>query len=408
MNTKPRLRYVEAFPVETENGQMIALRDPAGIATETIVLSHAAVYILQYFTGEHDIDDIMRILSRETDLSIEKNELEALIDQLDTNLFLDNENFLNRRKDLELNFLSSGVRPARYAGNSYPENKTELQNTLQSFYTTEGGAGPPGEINGQPTPAGIIAPHIDLRIGGSTYSHAYKALAESPPADLYVIIGTGHSGLQNIYSVLPIDFETPLGRVETDKQFIKNLKDNSKSDFFSEVLPHKTEHAVEFQVVFLQQALSKRPFKIVPMLASFGFQFLQNPLFAAEQEMIAEFTQALKKTIAEYPGKVTVLASVDMAHVGPRYGDNNIPDAQFLELVKEADMQALENVRLANAEGWAKSIAEIEDRYRVCGFAPVYTLLQSIQANEGKILKYDKGLMDDNQSVVSYCSAVLY
>ncbi|KAA3662130.1 MAG: AmmeMemoRadiSam system protein B [Calditrichaeota bacterium] len=408
MDFRPQLRFVDAFPVETENGEMIALRDPSGIARDTILLSRMAVFILQYFTGEHDVETILRILTRDASLELEKKQLLDLIKTLDENLFLQNERYLEAKKIMETEFIASGIRTATYAGASYPADREELNATLVNFYQEEGGAGVPGPVNGLPTPAGVIAPHIDLRIGGATYTHAYKAMVESPVADVYVIIGTGHSGLKNIYSVLPIDFETPLGRVETDKDFIKNLQANTNRDYSADVLLHKTEHTIEFQVVFLQQAFADKPFKIVPVLASFNYQMLEDPYFKPDQECIEDFTTALKKTINEYPGKVTVLASVDMAHVGPRYGDKNIPDDGFLADVRQADMNALEFVKAADARGWAKAISDIEDKYRICGFAPIYTLLSSTDAKQGKVLKYDKGVMDDNESVVSYCSAVLY
>ncbi|MCA9735436.1 AmmeMemoRadiSam system protein B [candidate division KSB1 bacterium] len=408
MDMKPRLRYVDAYPVETENGQMIALRDPTGIAEETVLLSHFAVFILQYFTGEHDVEQILQFVNRDAQIDLAESELRALIETLDTNLFLHNERFFQAKRELEQAFIETGIRKARFAGNSYPAEKTELRTKLENFYKEAGGAGVPGPVNGLPTPKGIIAPHIDLRIGGATYTHAYKAMVESPAADVYVIIGTGHSGLENIYSVLPIDFETPLGRMETDKEFIKNLKTNAKADFFSDILPHKYEHTVEFQVLFLQQALAGKPYKIVPVLSSFNFQMLQDKHYVAQQELIKDFVSALKKTIQDYPGKVTVLASVDMSHVGPRYGDKLPPDEVFLEEVRLQDLRALESVEEPDAEGWVRSITAVQDKYRICGFAPIYTLLKTTGANEGKILKYDKGLMDDKQSVVSYCSAVLY
>jgi AmmeMemoRadiSam system protein B len=311
-------------------------------------------------------------------------------------------------QEIESNLLTAKYRPAVHAGTSYPTEKDALVQKIESFYSDSTGSGMPGPVNGLPTPKGIIAPHIDVRIGGPTYSYAYRRMAESEPADVYVILGTGHAGLRDVYSVLPVDFDTPLGTVRTDLAFIHKLQNNYAHSLFTDVFLHRTEHTIEFQTIFLKQILGKRPFKIVPILCSFSYHALVNDQFGREKNIIEDFSRALRETIAEYPGKVTIIASVDLAHVGPRYGDTAIPNSLFLQAVKAQDLKALKYALKIDAGGWLKAVARVEDRYRICGFSPIYTLLASIDARKGELLRYGQGLMDDRKSVVSFCSAVLY
>ncbi len=405
-NQHPKLRYVDTIPVETEQGEMIALRDPMGLADEIVLISREALYILQFFDGTKTVDDVIQLFKKQFRVDLEPQAVMGLLQHLDNHYYLDNERTRQRKRRLEKALLDAKVRVAAHAGVSYPAEPDSLHARLEEFFLS--GAGLPDRVNGQPTPVGIVAPHIDLRIGGAVYTHAYRRLAEAPPADVYVILGTGHAGVSELYSVLPVDFETPLGRVPVDSTFIRLLQQNYPFDLYSDLFLHKTEHTIEFQVVFLQKTLADRPFKIVPILTGFSYHIFEYPMFEREREIVKRFTAALRQAIENYPGQVTVIASVDLAHVGPRYGDPEKPDHAFLQEVKKADFAALESVKNVDAAGWNQAVARVEDRYRICGFSPIYTLLASVPAKHGEILKYEQGLMDDEESYVSYCSAVLY
>ena len=47
----PKLRPVEAFPVEIEGRQMIGLRDPLGISPEVLFLSPEAFFLANLMDG---------------------------------------------------------------------------------------------------------------------------------------------------------------------------------------------------------------------------------------------------------------------------------------------------------------------------------------------------------------------
>ena len=77
------------------------------------------------------------------------------------------------------------------------------------------------------TAKAIVAPHIDFHRGGPAYAWAYKPLAESAGADLYIILGTSHCGGQTPYILTLKNFETPLGLVETDRDFVSTCRRNA-------------------------------------------------------------------------------------------------------------------------------------------------------------------------------------
>jgi len=291
---------------------------------------------------------------------------------------------------------------------NHESDPVKLRTQLGQFYKNPEGAGQvTAKSNGQ-APKGLIAPHIDIRAGGPCFTHAYKALAESEDVDCFVILGTGHSGLENLYSILAKDFETPFGRAKCDVEFIEALNSNYAAGP-NEILPHKSEHTIEFQLIFLQHLFqNKHKFTFVPILCSFSYHMLNGSAFPREKKIVENFSRALKKTIDESGKKICVIASVDFSHVGPRYGDQSPADDAFLKGVEQADKELLAKIESLDLKGFQRSVEKNQDCFRVCGFSPIYTLLKTIDAEEGTLLNYSKTQMDEHNSTVTFASMVFH
>ncbi|MEK7729007.1 MAG: AmmeMemoRadiSam system protein B [candidate division KSB1 bacterium] len=416
MNNFPKLRFLEAVPLEDEQEQHFALRDPSGIAEEVLVVSGEALFLMQFFDGKHALLDMRAEYQRAFGAFLPEERLHKLVAQLEHMHFLEGASFQEYKRNLEKGVLAQTTRRAAHAGSSYPLEPQALRAQLEQFYINSGGAinGGPNQTNARngARVLGLIAPHIDLRVGGTCYTHAYRALAKSAPADVFVILGTGHSGLYNCYSCLPQDFETPLGLVKHDAEFIRELAQQHPFELFAEPLPHRSEHTIEFQTIYLQHLLGgKQSFTIVPILCSYAYVMMTDERCKRERKIIEAFVEALRKACAQQTArgrKVCVIASVDFSHVGPRYGEAETPDAAFLNQVRAADFELIDAITKVDAERFVANAARIEDRYRVCGFAPMHTLLAATTAKSGKLLQYEQGRVDDHKSVVSYASLALY
>lgn len=419
-NDYPKLRFVEALPIDSDghltpgaNAETtFALRDPTGIAEHFVVVSAEALFVLQFFDGNHSLPDIRTKFLQTFGTFLPEEKLQHLVAALKQAYLLDDQDFQDYLKRLERQMLEEPVRKAAHAGTSYEADPTRLRQQLDGFYQSPQGAGLPSPVQSKAANKtrilAAVAPHIDLRVGGPCYTFTYRPLAETEPAEVYVILGTGHSGLINCYSCLPKDFETPLGVVRHDGDFIAELRRRHPYDLLAELLPHRTEHTIEFQTVFLQHLLGgKREFSIVPILCSYAYPMLTDPRFSREKKIILAFVEALRETIAASKRRVCVIASVDLSHVGPRYGDPQPPDAVFMQRVSEADHQLLGAVEEDNAAEFVEITTRLQDRYRVCGFAPLHTMLATTAAKRGKTLKYDRGVVDDRQSIVTFASAIL-
>jgi len=130
----PKIRYVDAIPVQTESGQMFGLRDPGGIATDMILLSPDVFYLLQFFDGSHSQLDIRNEYYRAFGNFLFEEQLSEVLRNLDTQLFLDNDNFVQKRKAIEQEFLNSPVREASHAGQSYESDPVKLGTQLDQFF----------------------------------------------------------------------------------------------------------------------------------------------------------------------------------------------------------------------------------------------------------------------------------
>ena len=116
----------------------------------------------------------------------------------------------------------------------------------------------------------------------------------------------------------------------------------------------------------------------------------------------------LKETIDEHSGSVLIIAGVDMAHVGPKFGDPDPVDSNTISWIEQRDILTLSYAENIDAEGFYKSVEEEKDKRKICGLSSIYSLLNVIDADRGKVLSYDKAHEPDTGSVVTFASAAFY
>ena len=60
---RPRLRGLEAFPIEQDGRRLIALRDPGGFTDQVVVIPAPLLDLVSLFDGEHSIAEMQSILT---------------------------------------------------------------------------------------------------------------------------------------------------------------------------------------------------------------------------------------------------------------------------------------------------------------------------------------------------------
>ncbi len=400
----PKLRNrLEPIPIQRGRETYIAIRDLEGLNPEALVVTPPAYFIMTLMNGSNAVVDIQAAYMRQFGDILFREDVDALIQKLDSHLFLENENSRNRMERLIADFRKQTSRPTFHAGISYEADPEKLRVQLQGFFLPEnGGPGDPMPADAKRAIVGLVAPHIDLRSGGPCFAHGYKALLEANPIDTCVILGTGHEPLSDHFALSRKDFETPFGSVPTDQNFIDELTARCDLDLFADEFAHRREHTVEFQTLFLKMLLPK--VRIVPILCSFDVEQIEQ-----SNETVLAMVEALKGTLDSCRESVCLLASVDLAHIGPRYGDPFKPHAGTLHENKEADRHLLETIAAADAEAFAKILVSDRNRRRICGLPPLYAMIKALEGTaHGELLHYDSTKVDPEGSFVTFASMAFY
>ena len=405
----PKLRQIDIFPVEATGQQAICLRDPHNYAENPLLVPPNVFFIISLFDGNHSVLDIQaKYTQRYGDMLFSDN-VQKIIQELDENLFLENNRskvFIQKTKD---DFRNSAIRKAVHAGTAYEIDKERLREQIDKLFTSADGPGRPLSSNNTGRLKGIIAPHIDIRSGGPCFAWAYKDVAESSDAELFIIFGIAHSGTKNLFTLTNKVFETPFGAVETDEDFLESLRGRLRFNYFEDEFVHKNEHSIEFQLVFLQYLYhQKRNFKILPVLCSSFSKVAGDKNSPLQIPQFEDFVSSLKETIETGEKKTCIIASVDLAHIGHRFGDRELQDEAYLKRLEYEDMNMLKYAEDLDAEGFYNSIQKDNGKRRICGYPAIYTMLNVVKASKGKLLKYSQSTEPNTHSTVTFAGMSFY
>src|SRR5271167_5206510 len=137
----PKIRAVEAFPVEQQGQTLICLRDPSGLAPEPVMLGMGAWFIVTLFDGRMSLKDIQAAFAKRFGEMIPLEKLDELIAALDGAYFLDSPAFHARERRVREEFLASPDRPAALAGLCYEKDPAKLRLELAAFFDPPDGPG---------------------------------------------------------------------------------------------------------------------------------------------------------------------------------------------------------------------------------------------------------------------------
>lgn len=248
------------------------------------------------------------------------------------------------------------------AGTFHPADPDRLRQAIEGCFDHELGPGgmPETADDGPRRLAGLVVPHAGYRYSGPVAAHAYAALAADGAPGTIVVVGPDHRGRGP--SVASTDtLETPLGRPPIDGAFLEAL------GRLAEPAPpvHAREHSVLVQVPFLQ--LLAPDARLVPLV------------MADQSEGTArKLGEQLAATAKEMDRDLLVVASTDLSHVGPQYGQRP-PDGRSAHGFASArDARVLEAIEALDAAGMYRRIRE--DRINVCGYGAVGALLSHLEA----------------------------
>jgi AmmeMemoRadiSam system protein B len=398
---------LEAFPAEVGGQQVVCLRDPYGFSERVLLLPHPLFYIVSLFDGRHSLLDIQAAFARRYGELLFRERLEEILRELETCHFLEGAGFEAHREAVEADFARSHIRPAALAGKSYEADPERLRVQIDGFFAPPEGPGQPQSWDGRRSIKGAVIPHIDFARGGPCYGWAYKALLESCDADLFIVLGTSHTGTKGRFAVTRKDYDTPFGVIPTDRSFVDRLIGRCGPNLLLDEQAHRAEHSIEFQATLLRGLLGEtRAVQMVPILCLSFHPLIASSTSPSRDPDVAAFVEALGETIAESGRRCCLIASADLAHVGPRFGDPEPVDHPRLKEIAQKDLTLLERVVERDPEGFFSAVQAEGDRWRICGLSSIYTLLGALSAEQGKLLKYSQ--WPDPTGTVTFASVVFH
>ena len=415
----PRVRHVDVIPVGQRGRQAFYVRDPLAFAPEPLVLGAAGLVILSHLDGRHSINQVRASLKRQFPGSdVAAAEIRGLLNTLSRGCYLDDQVAATRIAKVCAEFERAAVRPAWHAGTAYPADPQELAALLDRFFAAAAPA--PATPAAGTRLAAVMCPHIDLRAGGEVYPPAFTAMAaagEAEPFELVVILGVAHNGGtepgKSFAIVSDKHYVTPFGQVPTAGRVIEEWSRRAGRDVTDRQWQHRTEHSVEFPLLFLQyvQAQAELPsYEVVPVLLGGVDHHLHagsDPLQAPE---VAGELSALRTAVAASGKRALYLLSVDLAHVGPKFGDPDRVDDAAAAACERADRCLLGFAERFDAAGFTRALHADRNGRNVDAVSGLFSLYPLLAGGgcRGKLLSYGQNRQQDTGSLVSYASMAFY
>jgi AmmeMemoRadiSam system protein B len=387
-----------------ESQRVVVLQCPLGVTPQPLVLISAVAPVLALFQGELTTQEI---LARCAPSGLGEETLRELITLLDDNLFLANARFFAAERSMKENFLNLSVRPAALAGLSYPESREALRKLVDGYL-----------VDLQKTPSHmelccLVAPHIDYQRGGVCYGGIYPHLAASN-ADLYILIGTSHQYSERLFHLSAKDFESPLGVLSCRTDFVSRVASRYGTlRAFADEFLHKREHSLELQLPFMSRVRPQA--SIAPILVGSFHKAIASGRYPHEWEEYEAFVASLVEAIQaeNREGKrVCFVAGVDMAHIGPFFGDDWTLSPQKMTLVAERDREYLKAIETRDLRKLFAHVAEDGDARRICGFPTMYTILDVLErlgvAYSSHSTSYEQAVDYISGCAVTFAGMALY
>jgi AmmeMemoRadiSam system protein B len=327
------------------------------------------------------------------------DDLRSLVDQLDEALLLDSERFRAEIARVLDEYRSAPDRPAALAGGAYPAAPDALAAFLREMADGVATRSPPAAS--KTAPRAVAAPHLDLRYGGRAALRVLADLAETFEGGTVVVFGVGHSMGRMPYALTGQDFATPIGTVPADRDLLDRVVGKTGDWVFTDELAHRNEHSVEFAAVLLRHVLGDRELRILPVLCGSFAEFVRDGLEPETDPRVDVFLETLR----EEAGDALLYASVDLAHMGPYYGDPRPLVAADLERIEREDREMLDRVAARDARGLFDHLHGCADRRRVCGSSALYSLLRVLpEGTPGDLIAYEQPVFPSEGNTVSICS----
>lgn len=402
------------MPAVEDGQQLFVLRDLEELSDKPLALSAGGMLLISLLDGRRTAADVAAEFKKNTGNDVDGAVILELVGALEAADYLETPAAAAKRQKTRDDFKLAKTRPAVFAGPSYPAESAALKKALDGYLSVEGG--PKKEAAKTPTnaaPLGLIAPHIDFGRGGPAYGWAYQALSERAAPDVIVALGVAHVSPDSPWIFTPKPYETPFGPMQVDSALYDALASKLWYDPRADEWVHKGEHSLEFQAAWLRWLYGDKAPKWVPILVS-SFERFSPDGAPSRIPTVSKALDDMAAVLAAEAAKgrrVMVLNGIDLAHVGPRFGDELELTPELEKKIEGEDRASLVSALAHDADGFYASCVDGDGWRKVCGLSALYTGLRLMKglsggkAGPGRLLNYGQA-PDPAGGIVSFASAV--
>ncbi|MDA0836206.1 MAG: AmmeMemoRadiSam system protein B [Planctomycetota bacterium] len=394
----PSIRRVESKPYSARGVNGAVIEDPSRIS-RPLILAGGELAAAQMMNGKRSFDEIFAELSKK----VPQQHALAFVNEagrkLDGGLFLNNLRYRTHYLSLVKGFLKQEIREPVTRGDSYPMWEEETRALFNEWF-------PNRDAYPEP-PSAIVSPHIDYNRGRQGYIAIYEQIRGLKRCKRFVILGTSHTSMARKFAATKKDFRTSLGIVETDRSFIGKLAKKYAHPLFEDEFLHRSEHSVELQLPFLQHFFGSH-IKIVPILCGPLDSHMLLGTDPMEDPEVRDFMKALRETIDKSLGKTFVIAGSDLAHLGAEFGDKGLLEEATLAEAAKKDRALIDTMLTGDPKKFLNQLYADKNARRVCGAAPIYTLLHVAGPRTGKFIHYEQCTNREATNSVSIPGVAFY
>ncbi len=401
---KPHLRPIQPMQVAKDGRQFVALCDPARVCEQTMVVPPQVLGVLHYFRGERSLNEIADQLGAPLPQFVE------LAKGLDSVGLLWGPTFERLEEELKAKIAERGSFPAHAAATLGQDDAACRRQIEEYFDQTED-----PEI--EEDVLGIVSPHLDYQRGWPNYAAAYhpwRAAARSAglTPDRVVILGTNHFGLGDGVVFTEYGFESPLGTCPADTVVAEKLVEALGRPLVIDQLDHAPEHSIQLQLPWLQYCFGNVPLvaalipdPLVPMLDD--DPQAESEEHASGRVTLNQFAETLRTILNEVGGHTLFVASSDLSHVGPQFGEPRPVDERRRIDVEQHDRDMMGKYLLGDPEEFLSAMRWNNNPTRWCSIGNMTALLMLAQPRQVELIDYRQAYDDNGHALVSSAAMAL-
>jgi hypothetical protein len=400
--SRPKLRPLDVRH-HTHDGQpYVLLRDPLQLSDRTLLVPQPLAAVLAFCDGARTTADLAAAYNRHYGFPVPPSAVDDLLRAMDEACLLDNARAQAAHARAVERYRSAPYRPPLLAGQSYPLHPDHLAEMLDDYLAAVDGE----PLSGRPSRCGLLSPHIDYARGGAVYATVWQRAAQLvAQADLAILLGTDHYGSDPI-TLTRQHYATPYGVLPTAVETVDALAETiGEERAYAGELRHRGEHSLELVAVWLHHLRGGRPLPVVPILCGGFHPFFHNGAAPSSDDLYRGLLDTLRAAMAGR--SAVVIASGDLAHVGPAFGGAPLTPAQRRTLAA-ADQALIERMAAGDAEGFFGEIKRVQDRNNVCGVSPIYLTLKLLGAVRGELTGYASCPADEQDTSAVTVAGVVF